>query len=121
MASGRRGRPPHADILTPAEWRVLEHLRQGQTNAEIAVRLGITPDGVKFHVSNMLAKLNLPDRAALAAWEGDAAATPHRVFAAIWQAPFLLKVAAAGLAVLLLGGGVVAVIALTGGSSGDDS
>jgi hypothetical protein len=48
---------------------VLEHVREGQTNAEIAVRLGISPDGVKFHVSNMLSKLELPDRQALAAWQ----------------------------------------------------
>ncbi len=67
--SGRRGRPAYPDVLTPAEWRVLEHLREGRTNAEIAVRLGISPDGVKFHVSNMLAKLELPDRRALAQWQ----------------------------------------------------
>jgi outer membrane lipoprotein-sorting protein len=48
---------------------VLEHVREGQTNAEIAVRLGLSPDGVKFHVSNMLSKLELPDRQALAAWQ----------------------------------------------------
>lgn len=66
---GRRGRPPHPDVLTPAEWRVLEYVREGKTSAEIGVRLGITPDGVKYHVSNMLAKLELPDRAALVAWE----------------------------------------------------
>jgi DNA-binding CsgD family transcriptional regulator len=86
MASGRRGRPPHPDILTPAEWRVLEHVREGQTNAEIAVRLGITPDGVKFHVSNMLAKLNLPDRAALAAWEPPQPATQPRPWLALLAA-----------------------------------
>lgn len=67
--SGRRGRPAYPDVLTPAEWRVLEHLREGRTNAEIAVRLGISPDGVKFHVSNMLAKLELPDRRALGKWQ----------------------------------------------------
>lgn len=66
---GRRGRPPYPDILTPAEQSVLAQLRQGLTNAEIAVRLGISPDGVKFHISNMLAKLDLPDRYALGAWE----------------------------------------------------
>ena len=54
----RGGRPPHPDLLTPAEWRVLEELRGGRTNAEIAVRLGVSPDAVKYHVSNMLAKLD---------------------------------------------------------------
>lgn len=66
---GRRGRPPHPDILTPAEWNVLRELRKGLTNAEIAVELGISPDGVKYHVSNMLAKLVLADRHELAKWK----------------------------------------------------
>ncbi len=68
MTQRRRGRPLHPDILTPAEWRVLEELRKGGTNAEIAVRLGVSPDAVKFHISNMLAKLALDDRHQLAAW-----------------------------------------------------
>ncbi len=64
------GRPPHPDILTPAEWRVLEHVREGLPNAEIAVRLGVSINTVRTHVSSMLAKLELPDRHALAAWDG---------------------------------------------------
>lgn len=68
MARNRGGRPPHPDILTPAEQRVLDELRQGGTNSEIAVRLGVSPDAVKYHISNMLGKLDLPDRHALAAW-----------------------------------------------------
>lgn len=76
---GRRGRPPHPDILTPAEWHVLEQLRKGLTNAEIAVELGISPDGVKYHVSNMLAKLDLPDRHALAKWQPPRAGIRNRI------------------------------------------
>ena len=68
MTQRQRGRPRHPDILTPAEWRVLKELRKGGTNAEIAVRLGVSPDAVKFHISNMLAKLALDDRHQLAAW-----------------------------------------------------
>lgn len=68
MAGRRRGRPPHPDVLTPAEWRVLGEVRTGATNAEIAVRLGISVSAVKYHVGNMLAKLNLEDRHQLAAW-----------------------------------------------------
>lgn len=68
-----RGRPPHPDVLTPAEWRVLEQLREGLPNAEIAERLGVSINTVRTHVSSMLAKLELPDRNALAAWRGEPA------------------------------------------------
>ncbi len=50
---GRRGRPRHPDILTPREWEVLALLREGLSNPEIAERLGISRDGVKFHVSEI--------------------------------------------------------------------
>ena len=68
MERNPRGRPRHPDVLTPGEWRVLEQLREGGTNAEIASRLGISADAVKYHISNMLGKLELRDRRALAAW-----------------------------------------------------
>ena len=68
MERNRRGRPRHPDVLTPAEWRVLDALREGGTNAEIAERLGLSLDTVKYHISNMLAKLELRDRRALASW-----------------------------------------------------
>ena len=32
----KRGRPPHDDQLTPAEWRVVEAVRHGLSNPEIA-------------------------------------------------------------------------------------
>ena len=68
MTRRGRGRPPHPGILTTAEQRVLEELRRGGTNAEIAARLGVTLDAVKFHISNMLGKLHLENREQLAAW-----------------------------------------------------
>lgn len=64
----RRGRPPHPDILTPSEWQVLEGVRAGRTNQEIADLLGITFHTVKYHISNMLGKLQLDDRQQLALW-----------------------------------------------------
>jgi DNA-binding CsgD family transcriptional regulator len=121
---GRRGRPRHPDVLTPAEWRVLEHLREGITNAEIAVRLGITPDGVKYHVSNMLAKLGLPDRTALAAWQPRAARLeiPGR---GVLRALFTLKVASIlGGSVLIVGAAAalaLAALSLLPGESDDTS
>ena len=69
MTRRGRGRPPYPDILTPAEWRVLEEVRTGATNAEIAVRLGVSPLTVKYHVSNILGKLELRNRRQIATWQ----------------------------------------------------
>ncbi|MEJ0085706.1 MAG: VOC family protein [Pseudomonadota bacterium] len=63
-----RGRPKHADILTPSEWRTVHAAQHGMTNVEIARRRGVSVDAVKFHMSNALAKLGLRDRRALKAW-----------------------------------------------------
>lgn len=68
--SGTRGRPRHADVLTPAEWRVAEGVRHGLTNAQIAVRQKVSPDAVKYHLANILKKLNLKNRIALRRWKG---------------------------------------------------
>ena len=71
MPGRGRGRPPHPDILTPAEQRVLEELRRGGTNVEIAVRLGRSTETVRTHIASMLSKLDLADRHELAAWRQD--------------------------------------------------
>ncbi len=65
-----RGRPPHPDILTPAEWRVVEAVRHGMSNPEIARRQGVTLDAVKYHVANALAKLGFSSRRELRQWDG---------------------------------------------------
>lgn len=66
----RRGRPPHDDILTPAEWRVCELVRHGMTNKRIAQQLEVSEDAVKYHVANALSKLGLDDKRALRLWDG---------------------------------------------------
>ena len=66
----KRGRPPHDDQLTPAEWRVVEAVRHGLSNSQISARRGISLDAVKFHVANILQKLNLDNRTALKRWTG---------------------------------------------------
>jgi DNA-binding CsgD family transcriptional regulator/catechol 2,3-dioxygenase-like lactoylglutathione lyase family enzyme len=63
-----RGRPPHADLLTPSEWRTVHAVQHGMTNAEIAKRRGVSVDAVKFHMANALGKLNLKNRRELRAW-----------------------------------------------------
>lgn len=70
MTHRQPGRPPHHDILTPAEWRVAEQVRHGLTNPRIAARIGVSTDAIKFHVGNILAKLGLDDRQSLRRWSG---------------------------------------------------
>lgn len=60
-----RGRPRHPDVLTPAEWRIVNAVRHGMSTRQIALRRGISPDAVKFHAANALAKLGLATRADL--------------------------------------------------------
>jgi DNA-binding CsgD family transcriptional regulator/predicted enzyme related to lactoylglutathione lyase len=69
-ARHRRGRPPHDDVLTPAEWAIVHAVRHGLSNARIAVRRGISRDAVKYHVRNAVAKLGLSGRAELQRWPG---------------------------------------------------
>ena len=66
--SSRRGRPPHDDVLTPTEWRVVHAVQHGMSNREIAARRGISLDAVKYHVANAVAKLGLANRQALRRW-----------------------------------------------------
>lgn len=70
LVTNPRGRPRFDDLLTPAEWRVLEAVRHGLSNPQIAQRLGVSVDAVKYHVANTLQKLGITGRAGLRAWTG---------------------------------------------------
>lgn len=67
--------------LTPREREVLELLAAGCRNHEIARRLGMSEKTVRNHVSQVLTKLQVPDRtaAALKAHESGVARTPPSV------------------------------------------
>jgi DNA-binding CsgD family transcriptional regulator/extradiol dioxygenase family protein len=65
-----RGRPPDPDVLTPAEWQIVEAVRHGLTNRQIATRRNVSLDAVKYHVSNALTKLGMTRRAQLRRWTG---------------------------------------------------
>jgi DNA-binding CsgD family transcriptional regulator/catechol 2,3-dioxygenase-like lactoylglutathione lyase family enzyme len=65
-----RGRPRYDDLLTPAEWRVAEAVRHGLSNPEIARLQGVSTDAVKYHVANILQKLELSRRNDLRQWTG---------------------------------------------------
>ena len=58
----KRGRQPHPDVLTPREWQVMEQLRQGKTNPQIAQQMGISLAGARYHVSEILGKLGVNSR-----------------------------------------------------------
>ncbi len=47
--------------LSPRERQVADLVAQGYTNIAIARRLGISPQTVKNHISNIYAKLELQD------------------------------------------------------------
>jgi DNA-binding CsgD family transcriptional regulator/predicted enzyme related to lactoylglutathione lyase len=66
----RRGRPPHDDVLTPAEWSIVHALRHGRSYASIAARRGISREAVRYHVRNAAAKLGLKGRRDLQRWSG---------------------------------------------------
>ena len=53
------------DDLTRREQEVLTHLADGETNAEIAVKLHISPKTVARHRENIMRKLNLHSRTEL--------------------------------------------------------
>ena len=129
MERRRGGRPRHPDILTPAEWGVLRELRAGGTNAEIAVRLGVSPDAVKYHISNMLGKLGLEDRHALATWQGEAVSARQRLRALLASPAALASLASLGRPLAWVGAGVagaiivavaaVVLVAVLGGDGAD--
>jgi non-specific serine/threonine protein kinase len=59
-------KPP--SLLTPREREVMALAARGLTNREIAAELVITEGTARVHVENILGKLGLHSRAALAAW-----------------------------------------------------
>ena len=48
--------------LTGQEMRVLERLAAGQSNKEIALTLGLSPNTVKTHLANLFSKLEVARR-----------------------------------------------------------
>lgn len=70
MTKRARGRPPHPDTLTPAEWRVLDLVRHGLTRRQVAELRGTGQDAVKYHVANIAGKLGVRGMRELRHWPG---------------------------------------------------
>jgi DNA-binding CsgD family transcriptional regulator len=109
-----RGRPRHPELLTPRQQEVWQLLRQGLTNEEIADRLGISLDGAKYHVSEVLRRLGVDSRYEAAEFEPEAVATSRRARWAWVAAPL---VAVKKLHVGLFGYAAAATVAV-GGAAG---
>jgi DNA-binding CsgD family transcriptional regulator len=111
------GRDAPADLdalLTSREREVLELLRPGLTNGQIADRLDISVAGVRYHVSEIIGKLGVRNRYEAAAWPARppwwlAAAAPLALFWRQAKALAPLKLSSAALAVS--GGLLVASLA----------
>ncbi|HSP55163.1 MAG TPA: signal peptidase I [Dehalococcoidia bacterium] len=92
------------DELTPREREVFDLLRVGLTNEEIAERLGISLDGAKYHVSQILSKLGVTSRE-------EAAALTLAEQRGRWWVMLPLAAKAAGVAVVLATVGGLGVLA----------
>lgn len=112
--AGTRARREEPVALTARQEEVLRLLERGLTNTEIAAALGISLDGAKFHVSEIIGKLGVATREeAVEAWRQRRRA---RRFPALFSLPLVkwgLVAAAAG--------GIAVVAMVVGLSRGDDS
>ena len=104
-------RPSFELHLTPKQREVLRLIECGKTNFEIAQTLGVSLEGAKYHVSEILGKLQVNSREeAVRAWReyNRPTARLHRAFSGIAALP-LLK-AALAVAIAIPAGAVVVVI-----------
>jgi DNA-binding CsgD family transcriptional regulator len=120
-----------SELLTAREREVLELLRVGLTNEEIARRLGISLDGAKYHVSQIIGKLGVRDRHEAARWSARAGRPWWAVAGApvglLWRTagtllPVKLSAVAAGVSAVALvtvvsGLGLIAVLLVRGGEA----
>lgn len=66
MAASRTGNL--VEPLTDRQREVLQLIAEGRSNPEIATHLGVTIDGAKWHVREILSKLGVESREEAAAW-----------------------------------------------------
>jgi len=57
-----------AAVLTPRELEILQLAAEGHSNAELAQRLWVTEQTVKFHLSNVYRKISVSNRTEASRW-----------------------------------------------------
>jgi DNA-binding NarL/FixJ family response regulator len=62
VIANRLGNVLNQPLLNSKDVKILEYLARGSTNKEIAMKLGITDDGVKWQLKVIFAKLEATDR-----------------------------------------------------------
>jgi DNA-binding CsgD family transcriptional regulator len=95
--------------LTDREREVLDLIRVGLTNEEIAERLCITLAGAKYHVSEILTKLGVASREEATAWQSPESSPPW------WRRALALSLAWKAAGVALIVATAVSIGALTWG------
>jgi DNA-binding CsgD family transcriptional regulator/catechol 2,3-dioxygenase-like lactoylglutathione lyase family enzyme len=78
MSTRTRGRPRHPDVLTPAEWSVLDMYRHGLSRRVIARMRGTSEYAVRYHLRNASDKLGLRSTRELRHWPGSPATSPMK-------------------------------------------
>jgi len=108
--------------LSPRQREVLDLVARGRTNAEIAEALGITLDGAKWHVREILAKLQVQSREeAAAAWRSrnrPGARLARALLGLTWPATAIRATLATAIAAGAVAGGVVLYESLRTGGEG---
>jgi DNA-binding CsgD family transcriptional regulator len=120
-------RPSHyhsrtRDDLTGRQHDVLALVAKGKTNREIAEALGMTLDGAKFHVSEILSKLGVSTREEAAAWWKEQRSVRSRAVRGVaWLTGSWRWLAVGGSAAILAAGAVIGGSAIASHSSGGDA
>jgi DNA-binding CsgD family transcriptional regulator len=106
--------------LTERQRQVLSLLASGKTNREIGDALGMTLDGAKFHVSELMAKLGVATREEAAEWWRSQKALATRLRGFVSLAGFKWAGAATG-AVAVAVGAVIVLRSLGGSANSNDA
>jgi DNA-binding CsgD family transcriptional regulator len=108
MVSGRPTISPRRFDLTARQVEVMELIEAGKTNFEIAEHLGVSLDGAKYHVREILSKLGVANREeAVAAWRSGRTARRWRWLGSSLGAAKLAALAAGFVVLAAIAGGLI--------------